>query len=49
MAFIIMVVIALIVLLYNGYKSYSFKNSEISEVYKQRIKNKEIEVLFERL
>ena len=44
-AFLTLIVIAIAILGYNYYKSYSFKNNDIPDSYKQRILNKEEEVL----
>jgi len=44
-AFITIILIALAVLANNYYNSYSFKNSDIPDSYKQRIVDKEQEVL----
>ncbi|QSZ41606.1 hypothetical protein GJV85_05630 [Sulfurimonas aquatica] len=43
--FILVIVVALAILINNFYKSYSFKNSDIPQSYKERIKDKEQEVL----
>ncbi len=43
--FISIILISITVLAYNYYKSYSFKNNDISDNYKKRILNKEQEVL----
>lgn len=43
--FISIILIAIIVLANNYYKSYSFKNNDIPDSYKQRITSKEQEVL----
>ena len=45
LAFISIILIAVAILAYNAYKSYSFKNNDISKEYKQRILEKEQEVL----
>ena len=44
-AFISIIVIALLILATNLYKSYSFKNNDIPDSYKELIANKEQEVL----
>lgn len=44
-AFISIITISLIILAYNYYKSYSFKNNELSGRYKKLISDKEQEVL----
>ena len=43
--FLLIIVIAVTLLGYNYYKSYTFKNNDISPQYKKLIKDKEIEVL----
>ncbi len=44
-AFISIILIASLILGYNYYKSYSFKNNDIPDSYKKRIADKEQEVL----
>ena len=43
--FISVILLALSILGYNYYKSYSFKNNDISKIYKQRIQSEEQRVL----
>ena len=43
--FLTVILISISILSYNYYKSYSFKNNDIPDSYKQRIINKEQEVL----
>lgn len=43
--FLLIIVTAITILGYNYYKSYTFKNNDISPQYKKLIKDKEIEVL----
>ena len=43
--FLLTIIIAISILGYNYYKSYTFKNNDISVQYKKLIKDKEIEVL----
>jgi len=43
--FITLIVVALFILINNIYNTQQFKNNDIPDNYKQRIKNKEIEVL----
>ena len=45
LTFITIILVAVAILAYNTYKSYSFKNNDISKEYKQRILAKEQEVL----
>ena len=43
--FISTISIALFILAYNFYTDYTFKHNDISDKYKQQIKNKEKEIL----
>ena len=44
--FISIILMAVVILIYNYYKSYTFKNNDISDSYKKRIYNKEQEILY---
>ena len=46
LSFLLLIAIALGVLIYNSYKSYVFKNSEISLEHQKAIERKEREILF---
>ena len=44
-AFIVIIIIAISILTYNYYQKHSFENNDIPDTYKERIANKEREVL----